>query len=181
MSRIGLKKIPIPPNVKIEWEDRLLRLCGPKGSLSRSIRPELTVTAQEGMIYVTRISDDPNVRALHGLTRNEIYNMIRGITEGYERVLELHGVGYRAALEASHVIFSIGRSHPVRFALPAGVTAVIDKQTVITLKGMDRHQVGQVAADMRALRPPEPYKGKGIRYREEHVRRKEGKAGKGAK
>jgi len=178
MSRIGKNKIAIPSGVDIKVESRLVRVKGPKGQLELEIPSQLTVRIQEGYLFVERNVEENFVRALHGTVRNQIQNMVRGVTQGYTKVLEISGVGYRAQLQGRTLAFTLGYSHPVNFELPQGVDATVEKQTLVTLKGIDRYLVGQAAANIRGLRSPEPYKGKGIKYADEHIRRKEGKAGK---
>jgi len=175
---VGLKPIPIPAGVTVRLGDAQVQVTGPKGSLVRAIHPRIQVQHERETIVVSRRSDDRLDRSLHGLTRSEIQNMVSGVTWGYEKTLEINGVGFRAALEGTTLVMSLGFSHPVRFPLPEGVSATVEKQTVVILKGIDRQKVGQVAAEIRGLKPPEPYKGKGIKYREERIIRKEGKSGK---
>ncbi len=181
MSRVGLKRILVPAGVKVEWRDASLHVSGPQGKMMRALRPEITVKQEGSEIVVSRASDDRFARSLHGLERNEIHNMILGVSSGYAKTLEINGVGFRAALEGRDLVLSIGYSHPTRFPLPEGVQATVEKQTVVTLKGVDKYLVGQTAATIRALKPPEPYKGKGIKYRGERIVRKEGKSGKTGK
>jgi large subunit ribosomal protein L6 len=178
MSRIGKNKIDIPSGVDIKVEPGLVRVKGSKGQLELKIPSQLTVRVQDGHLFVERNTEDNFVRALHGTIRNQIQNMVRGVTQGYTKVLEISGVGYRAQVQGRTLAFTLGFSHPVNFELPQGVDATVEKQTLVTLKGIDRYLVGQVAANIRGLRLPEPYKGKGIKYADEHIRRKEGKAGK---
>ncbi len=178
MSRVGLKKIQIPSGVKVVFDGQVLHVTGPKGTCERSVRSEIAVSVEGAELAFSRTSEDRTARALHGLTRNEAQNMIVGVTEGYIKVLEINGVGYRAAVQGREVVLNIGYSHPVNFPLPAGIDASVEKQTILTIKGTDKYRVGQVAANIRALRAPEPYKGKGIKYREERILRKEGKSGK---
>jgi large subunit ribosomal protein L6 len=178
MSRIGKNKINIPSGIDVKVESGLVRVKGPKGQLELKIPAQLTVRMQDGHLFVERKTEDNFVRALHGTIRNQIQNMVRGVTQGYTKVLEISGVGYRAQAQGRTLAFTLGFSHPVNFELPQGVDATIEKQTIVTLKGIDRYLVGQVAANIRGLRFPEPYKGKGIKYADEHIRRKEGKAGK---
>lgn len=156
----------------------VVRVKGPKGELSCRLPEQLAVQVESAQVSVLRKREDRESRSLHGTMRNQIQNMLEGVSAGYAKVLELNGVGYRVQLQGRALVFSLGFSHPVRFELPKGIDASVDKQTVITLKGSDRVLLGQVAANIRGLRPPEPYKGKGIKYGEEVIRRKEGKAGK---
>lgn len=178
MSRIGKNKIDIPQGVDIKIDSGFVRVKGPKGQLELKLPSPLTVRMQDGHLLVERTSEDNAVRALHGTIRNQIQNMVRGVTQGYTKVLEISGVGYRAQVQGRTLAFTLGFSHPVNFELPSGIEANVEKQTIVTLKGIDRYLIGQVAANIRNLRPPEPYKGKGIKYADEHIRRKEGKAGK---
>ena len=178
MSRIGKNKIDIPAGVDVKIEPGRVRVKGPKGVLEQEILPQVTVRVQDGHIFVDRSLDDHFVRALHGTVRNQIQNMVRGVTQGYSKVLEINGVGYRAQLQGRTLSFTLGFSHPINFELPEGIDATVEKQTIVTLKGINRYLVGQVAANIRSLRPPEPYKAKGIKYADERIRRKEGKAGK---
>lgn len=178
MSRIGKKPVAIPSGVSAQIAKNRLTVKGPKGELFREIPPRISVTVGTGEISVGRSGDSKLDRSLHGLTRTLISNMVKGVTEGYRRVLEINGVGFRAAVSGQAVNLSLGFSHPVSFPLPPGVKAEVEKNTVITLSGIDKQVLGQTAADLRALKPPEPYKGKGIKFAEEVVRRKEGKTGK---
>jgi large subunit ribosomal protein L6 len=178
MSRIGKNKIDIPQGVDVKIDPALLRIKGSKGQIDLKLPPQLTIRLQEGYLFVDRKAEDNFSRALHGTIRNQIQNMVRGVTQGYTKVLEINGVGYRAQLQGRTLAFMLGYSHPVNFELPAGIEASVEKQTIVTLKGIDRYLIGQVAANIRRLRDPEPYKGKGIKYATEVIRRKEGKAGK---
>ena len=178
MSRVGRKAIAIPGNVKVKIEDREILVQGPKGELKRQIPPSIQATIQEGQLVFSRISEERQVRSLHGLTRSEVANMITGVTQGYSKVLEINGVGYRAQLKGRTLMLNIGFSHPVNFELPKGIEASVEKQTILTIQGIDKYLVGQVSARLRSLRPPEPYKGKGIKYQAERIIRKEGKTGK---
>jgi large subunit ribosomal protein L6 len=178
MSRVGLKKITIPNGVNVKVNPDTVHVKGPKGENQKPLRPEVKVAVQGSEIVVSRSSDDRFVRSLHGLTRNEIQNMILGVTQGFEKVLEINGVGFRAAVQGRMLVLNLGYSHPINFELPKGIDATVEKQTTVTIKGIDRYLVGQVAANIRALREPEPYKGKGIKYRDERIIRKEGKTGK---
>ncbi len=175
MSRIGRKPIPVPPDVKVLLEGREVRVAGPKGQLAHTVPDILTVSLQDSQLSVGRSSDHRTVRAVHGLTRALLANMVKGVKEGFEKKLEIVGIGYRAQLQGKVLQMTLGYSHPVVFPLPEGIQAEVDKQTVITVRGVDKQLVGQVAANLRALRKPDPYKGKGIRYVDEVVRRKVGK------
>ncbi|UCF94270.1 MAG: 50S ribosomal protein L6 [Desulfobacterales bacterium] len=177
MSRVGKKPIPIPDKVKISYKDRVLTVQGAKGSLTRSIHPAVDLKIDDGVMNVTTMVDDRSGRALQGLTRSLVANMVTGVNQGFERVLEISGIGYRAELKGQMVVLNIGYSNPVEFDLPEGITAVVEKNNIIKLSGIDKEKLGRTAAAIRKLRPPEPYKGKGIKYAEERIRRKAGKAG----
>ncbi|MDH4227770.1 MAG: 50S ribosomal protein L6 [Deltaproteobacteria bacterium] len=178
MSRIGKKPIKIPGGVKIAKEGQLVKVSGPKGNLSFPVRKEITVSTDGTTVTVTRSAESNLVKGLHGLTRTLISNMIKGVTDGFEKKLEIVGVGYKAEVKGAEINFALGFSNPVVYALPQGISAAVDKQTLVSIKGADKKMVGQVAAEIRSLRPPEPYKGKGIKYADEVIRRKAGKAGK---
>jgi large subunit ribosomal protein L6 len=175
MSRIGKKPIAIPSGVTVAVEGSLVRAQGPRGALSQPVPSGLSVMMKDNQLLVSRASDHRSVRALHGLTRSLMANMVSGVKDGFERKLEIVGIGYRAQLQGKAIQLALGYSHPVLFALPDGVSAEIDKQTLITLRGADKALVGQTAARLRDLRRPDPYKGKGIKYADELVRRKVGK------
>jgi len=177
MSRVGKKPIEVPDKTKIDYQGKLLTVSGEKGSLSRSIHPEVDLDIQDRSIHVTLENDSRSNRALQGLTRSLVANMITGVTRGFERVLEINGIGYRASAAGSKLTFNIGYSNPVEFALPEGVSGTVDKNNVIKLSGIDKEKLGQTAAAIRRLRPPEPYKGKGIKFAEERIRCKAGKTG----
>jgi large subunit ribosomal protein L6 len=177
MSRIGRKPVAIPKGVQVGVKGRDVEVKGPKGTLSMTVHGLCSVRVADGTVVVAREAEHRTARALHGLTRALVANMIQGVTSGFERRLEIVGIGYRAQLAGRTLTFSLGYSHPIVFPLPDGVTAELDKQTLITLRGVDKYLVGQTAARIRALRPPDPYKGKGVRYSDETVRRKVGKAG----
>lgn len=177
MSRVGKKVIPIPAKTKISYKDRDLTVEGEKGKLSRSIHPAVDLSIKDGVVQVEPSTAARNAGALQGLTRSLVANMITGVSAGFLRVLEIHGIGYRAELKGQTLVFHLGYSTPKEFELPAGISAVIEKNTIIKLSGIDKEELGRTAASIRSLRPPEPYKGKGIRYRGEHVRRKAGKTG----
>jgi large subunit ribosomal protein L6 len=176
VSRIGKLPITLPSGVKIAVDSNAVRVEGPKGKLASALPGGVVVRIDGNVVRVERASDDRKVRALHGLTRKLIANMTHGVSQGFSRVLEINGVGYRAEVKGQEIHMTLGYSHPVVFPLPAGVTASVERQVVITLSGADRQLVGEIAAEIRSLRPPEPYKGKGIKYREEVIRRKAGKA-----
>lgn len=177
MSRVGKQPVEIPDGVTVTVDGDVVRVKGPKGELSQQVRPEMTVEVADGEVRVERTADDRKQRAFHGLTRSLIANMITGVTEGYRKALEIVGIGYRAEKKGGALVLNVGFSHPVEYAEPEGIAISTDGPTVIVVEGSDKQQVGQVAAELRAIRPPEPYKGKGIRYQGEHVRRKAGKAG----
>jgi len=169
--------VPIPPGVKCELKGRTLKVTGPKGTLEQTFAREMTITVDASEIVVSRPGDTKELRSLHGLTRALINNMVRGVTEGFQKTLQIEGVGYRASLQGKNLNLALGYSHPVSFEPPAGVTFSVEGAQTIRVTGIDRQLVGQVAANIRALRPPEPYKGKGVRYATEYVRRKVSKAG----
>ncbi len=176
MSRIGKNPVPVPDGVEVSLEGRTLRVKGPRGELQQEIHPDVTVTIADGQITVTRSDDEREHRALHGLFRSLIANMVSGVTDGYQRRLEIVGVGYRAAKQGDGLRLLLGYSHPIEVDAPEGITFDVPTPTRITVSGASKQQVGQVAANIRALRKPEPYKGKGVRYEGEQVRRKSGKA-----
>jgi len=178
VSRIGRQPIPIPAGVEVRLEGNTVRVKGPKGELSRTLHEAVQVTVDNGRVIVTRASDEPEHRALHGLTRTLVANMVKGVTEGYEKRLEINGVGYRASKQGNKLVLAMGYSHPVEFEPPPGIQFEVPSPTQITVRGVDKELVGEIAARIRRVRPVEPYLGKGIRYEGEHVRRKAGKAGK---
>jgi len=180
MSRVGKEPIVLPDGVQVQLEDRHITVTGPKGELSHEIPEQISLLQEEGQIRVERPTDQPQDRSLHGLTRSLVANMVTGVTDGYTRILELVGVGYRAELKGQHLILNVGYSHPVLVKAPEGITFEIGQDGSIVVSGIDKYMVGQVAANIRDVRPPEPYKGKGIRYRGEYVRRKAGKTGAAA-
>jgi large subunit ribosomal protein L6 len=177
MSRVGRKPIPIPDKTKITFADSLLTVAGEKGTLSQAINPAIQLKIEDGVINVTMVSEDRNSRALQGLTRSLAANMITGVNQGFERKLEINGIGYRAELSGKQIILHVGYSNPVAFDLPEGINATVEKNNKIILSGIDKQKIGLAAAAIRKIRPPEPYKGKGIKYAEEHIRRKAGKTG----
>ncbi len=177
MSRIGKQPIPIPAGVTVTVDGATVRVKGPKGELQRTFRPEVSIRVDDGRIVVERQSDAKTHRAFHGLTRALLANMVHGTVEGFRKTLELVGVGYRAEKKGNVLVLNVGYSHPVEYPEPEGITITTPSPTVIVIEGMDKERVGQTAAEIRAVRPPEPYKGKGIRYQGEQVRRKAGKAG----
>ena len=179
MSRIGRRPIEIPGTVQIEIGDNnAVRVTGPKGELSQVFARSLSITREDGTVLVERPDNERENRSLHGLTRTLLSNMVVGVTDGYRRELEIQGVGYRAAMDGSTLILNVGFSHQVRMVPPAGITYAIDGNTRVIVSGIDKQAVGEEAARIRRVRPPEPYKGKGIRYAGEYVRRKAGKTGK---
>ena len=181
MSRIGRSPIPVPNGVQISVTDRRVSVKGPQGSLERDIPGQITVRQDGDVLLVERPDDERQNRALHGLTRSLVANMVTGVSAGFTKELEIVGVGYRATAQGpDRIEFALGFSHPVRVEAPAGVTFEVPQPTRVIVKGIDKELVGQVAANIRKIRKPEPYKGKGIRYEGEHVRKKAGKAAKGA-
>ncbi len=180
MSRIGRRPIPLPKGVTASVAGNTVVVKGPKGELTHTIPGELGVKLEDGQVIVTRPSDATKHKSLHGLSRTLVANMVEGVTKGYEKSLEIVGVGYRAETKPYGVVLVVGYSHPVEFKAPAGVTIKAEQPTVVKVSGSNKELVGRVAAEIRAVRPPEPYKGKGIRYTGEHVRRKAGKTGAGA-
>ncbi len=179
MSRIGNSPIVIPAGVEVKLDGNTVTVKGPKGELTRTVHQNMKVEIEGAEIKVTRPDDQKENRSLHGLTRTLIANMVEGVTNGYSKQLEVNGVGYRSSVEGNKLVLNIGYSHPVEMPFPDGVKAEVNDK-IITISGIDKQKVGQFAAEVREKRPPEPYKGKGIKYTDEHIRRKEGKAGKGA-
>jgi len=179
MSRIGKMPVSLPKGVQVEIKNNTVRVKGPKGELTRDFSTQITMELNDGKITFTRPSDERRIRALHGTTRALINNMVKGVSEGFTKSLQVEGVGYRAEVKGKQLVMALGYSHPVPVDPPPGISFAVDEKTkVITISGIDKELVGQVAADIRKWRPPEPYKGKGLRYVGEHVRRKAGKAGK---
>jgi large subunit ribosomal protein L6 len=178
MSRIGLRPIPVPGGVDITLEPGKVLVKGPKGELHQDVSQMLKIERENGNVVVSRPNDERRNRQLHGLTRTLIANMVIGVTDGYTKNLEIQGVGYRAALDGKTLVLNVGYSHPVRMEAPDGITFNVETPTRLSVTGIDKQLVGEVAARIRRVRPPEPYKGKGIRYQGEFVRRKAGKAGK---
>jgi large subunit ribosomal protein L6 len=176
MSRIGKLKIQLPQGTKASIEGQKLTVKGKLGELSLDVHPHITVEIEDGALKATRHSDEPADRALHGLVRSLSANMVHGVSEGFNKVLEVHGVGYRADMKNNALVLSVGYSHPVEFIPPNGIKIEVDKQNNITVSGIDKERVGQVSADIRAFRPPDKYKGKGIRYRGERIKLKQGKS-----
>lgn len=178
MSRIGKKSIAVPAGVKVSLNSDIVKVEGPKGILTQPLCKEIKVEISDGEIRMTRSGEDKETAMLHGLSRSLIANMIKGVTDGFQINLEIVGVGYRAEAQGSILNLSLGYSHPIKYALPKGITATVDKQTSITLKGMDKQLLGQTAAEIKEFRLPDPYKGKGLKYAGEIIKKKAGKAGK---
>ena len=181
MSRIGRKPVEIPAGVEVKTDGHTVTVKGPKGSLTETFNSRMTVKVEGSEILVTRPTDDKDDRALHGLTRTLVHNMVIGVTEGYKKELEVNCVGYRAQKQGKNLVMNLGFSHQVIVPEVDGITIDVPNPNLVVISGPDKQQVGQFAAEVREKRPPEPYKGKGIKYAYEHIRRKEGKAGKGAK
>ncbi|MDY6791661.1 MAG: 50S ribosomal protein L6 [Thermodesulfobacteriota bacterium] len=177
MSRVGKKPITIPEKTKITYKDRIITVQGEKGVLTRSINPMIDLEINEGIINVTMMKEDRVGRSLQGLTRSLVANMIIGVNQGFERALEISGIGYRAELKGKTIVLNLGYSNPVHFELPEGISAAVDRNNIIKLSGIDKEKLGLAAAAIRQLRPPEPYKGKGIKYAGERIQRKAGKTG----
>ena len=177
MSRIGRLPISIPSAVSVQVTDHAVTVKGPKGTLSLAVHPAITVAVQDEKVVCGRRSDEKFDKALHGMTRSLLQNMVIGVTQGFQRRLELVGVGYRASMLAGNLNIALGFSHPIVYPVPQGVKIEVKDQTQIIVSGMDKQQVGAVAAKIRSFRPPEPYKGKGVKYAEERIRRKAGKTG----
>jgi large subunit ribosomal protein L6 len=181
MSRIGRRPIEIPEGVEVEIGDgNVVTVRGPKGTLTQRLHPDIRLVREDGALRVERPSDEPFHRGLHGLSRTLVANMVEGVTRGFERALEIVGVGYRAAMRGQDLELQVGYSHPVVVRRPEGIEFEVPSPTRIVVRGIDKQLVGEVAANIRKIRKPEPYKGKGIRYEGEHVRKKAGKAAKGA-
>ena len=177
MSRVGKAPITLPSGVSVEIDGQKVKVKGPKGELLREFHERVSITEDDGVLTVSRSDDERQSRALHGLSRALLANMVIGVSEGYKKELSIVGVGYRAALNGNSIDLQLGFSHPVSVDAPAGITFEVPEQTKIIISGIDKESVGQIASEIRAIRPPEPYKGKGIRYVDEYVRRKAGKAG----
>lgn len=176
MSRVGRKEIPLPSGVEVTQQEEAIVVKGPKGTLRTTVIPGIALTKTDGGITFTRANEERRTRAFHGLIRALVANNVRGVTEGFKRELDIIGVGYRAEVKGKEVVFQLGYSHPVRFPIPEGIEITVDKAGHIVITGTDKQRVGQTAAEIRALREPDPYKGKGIKYTEEVIRRKAGKA-----
>ncbi len=177
MSRVGKAPIELPKGVEVTVKGNTVHVKGPKGELELETRPEIDVEVKDGQVVFTRSSEEKQIRAYHGLTRALVANMVEGVSEGYRKALEIVGVGYRADMRGSSLVLTVGYSHEVEYPQPDGITITTPSQTQIVVEGIDKQKVGQVAAELRAVRPPEPYKGKGIRYEGEQIRRKAGKTG----
>lgn len=177
MSRIGKRPVTVPGNVKVNIDGQTVTVEGPKGTLSRTLRPEVSVVLEDGTLLVTRKGDDKDERSLHGLSRTLVANMVEGVTTGFTKSLELVGVGYRATLQGKKLVLTVGYSHPVEIDPPAGIEIAVEGANKVHVKGADKQLVGDIAADIRSVRPPEPYKGKGIKYAGEVICRKAGKSG----
>jgi large subunit ribosomal protein L6 len=178
MSRVGKMPVKIPEKVKVSVDGHLVKVEGPKGKMTFPFNPQVSVVVEKGEVRVGRPDESRLSKGLHGLTRTLVKNAVEGVVKGYDRGLEISGVGFKAEVKGKDIHFTLGFSHPVVFKLPDGITAEVDaKQTKLTVRGVDKHLLGLTAAKIRALRPPEPYKGKGIKYAEEIIRRKEGKTG----
>ncbi|GAA2870218.1 50S ribosomal protein L6 [Actinoplanes cyaneus] len=178
MSRIGRKSIPVPAGVDVTITGQTVKVKGPKGELSHLVAEPITVAQEGGELVVNRPNDERKAKELHGLSRTLVANMIVGVTEGYKKTLEINGTGYRVTAKGKDLEFALGFSHPVNIVPPAGITFSVEKPTQFTVSGIDKQLVGEVAANIRKIRPPEPYKGKGVKYQGEVIRRKAGKAGK---
>lgn len=177
MSRVGKMPVSIPEKTKVSYENRVLTVQGAKGTLSRTIHHAVDLKIEDGVLNVINLDDKSTSHALRGLTRSLVANMIAGVNQGFERRLEINGIGYRAELKGNTIVLNVGYSSPVQFNLPEGITASVERNTIIKLSGIDKDKLGLTAAAIRKIRPPEPYKGKGIKYAEERIRRKAGKAG----
>jgi large subunit ribosomal protein L6 len=177
MSRVGKKPITIPEKTDVAYKDRVVVVKGEKGTLTRTLHPAVDLDIKDNTISISIDHEDRKTRALQGLTRSLVSNMVVGVSKGFERVLEIHGIGYRAEMKGKSIVLNLGYSHPIDFQLPDGISATVDKNNVIRLSGIDKEHVGQTAASIRKLRKPEPYKGKGVKYAEEYIQRKAGKTG----
>ena len=177
MSRIGRKPVPVPKDVTVQVNGNVITAKGPKGELTRALHPSMKLSLDAGQVLVTRPSEETMHRALHGLSRTLVANMVEGVSKGFEKVLEIQGVGYKAEVSPKGLNLSLGFSHPVKYDAPAGIKLAVENATVVRISGPSKEMVGQVAAEIRSIRAPEPYKGKGVRYQGERVRRKAGKTG----
>lgn len=178
MSRIGKKPIVLPQGVTLELKDGAVSVKGPKGALSRPLLEGIALEITDNAVTLTRASDDKRTRSYHGLMRTLVANMVDGVSKGFEKKLEIVGIGYRSELHGNKLVFFLGYSHPIDFQLPQGISAEVEKQTLVTIKGIDKELVGQISAKIRGLRKPDPYKGKGVKYATEKIRKKAGKTGK---
>ena len=178
MSRIGKKPVTLPKGVNLELQGQTVAVKGPRGELRRTLHPEMQLALANGIFTVSRPSEEQKHKALHGLTRTLVQNMIDGVSKGFTKTLEIQGVGYKAEAKPYGVNLVVGFSHPVKYEAPKGIKISVENNTTVKIEGADKEKVGQVAAELRAVRPPEPYKGKGVRYQGEQIRRKAGKAGK---
>jgi large subunit ribosomal protein L6 len=177
MSRVGKKPIQIPDKITISLQERTVTVQGKNGSLSHTLHPDVDLKIEKDHIDVIPKADNRKTRALQGMTRSLVDGMVTGVSRGFERVLEINGIGYRAEIKGQSIVLNLGYSHPIDFPLPSGITATVERNNIIKLGGIDKHLLGQTAARIRQLRPPEPYKGKGIKYAEEYIQRKAGKTG----
>jgi large subunit ribosomal protein L6 len=177
MSRIGRKPVTVPKGVTLQLEGNSVAVKGPRGELRRSLHPDMEIAFDKDQFTVSRPSEEKRHKALHGLTRTLVQNMVEGVSKGFSKTLEIQGVGYKAEAKPYGVNLIVGYSHPVKYEAPKGIKISVDNNVVVKIEGADKELVGQVAAELRSVRPPEPYKGKGIRYQGEHVRRKAGKTG----
>jgi large subunit ribosomal protein L6 len=177
MSRIGKIPVAIGQGIKVEIKDGTVKVEGPKGSLSLDYRPEVTMEMKDGTVMVSRTSDSKKARSMHGLYRNLVNNMVKGVSEGFKRTLVINGVGYRAEKKGNTIIFNLGFSLPIEYPIPEGVTVDIEGNNKLTLGSIDKEKLGQICSEIRNFRPPEPYKGKGVKFEEEHIRKKVGKTG----
>jgi len=177
MSRVGKKPIPIPEKTKINYKDGILRVEGQKGALTRALHPDMDLDIQQNVIHIIPKKNDRKTIAVQGLTRSLVANMVTGVSQGFQRSLEINGIGYRAELKGNHIVFNLGYSHPIQFDIPKDISVTVEKNNVVTLSGIDKEAMGHMAAAIRGLRPPEPYKGKGVKYSEEYIQRKAGKSG----
>lgn len=177
MSRVGKKPIPVPDKTKVTINNGTVTVQGKNGTLTQEIHPVIDLKIEKDQVNVVMLKEDRESRALQGLTRSLVNNMVVGVSNGFERVLEINGIGYRAEAKGKAILFNLGYSHPIDFPLPDGISATVEKNTVIKISGIDKQLLGQTAARIRQLRAPEPYKGKGIKYAEEHIQRKAGKTG----
>lgn len=177
MSRVGKKPIPIPEKTKISYKGKVFSVQGAKGNLTREIHPMIDLDIREDAIHVTSEKSDKKTRALQGLTRSLVANMVTGVSQGFQRVLEINGIGYRAEVGGDQITLNLGFSHPIMFKIPEGISVDVEKNTIVKLSGIDKEALGHFAASIRRVRPPEPYKLKGVKYAEENIQRKAGKTG----